>query len=305
MKKPGRISASSLSSDGFSLERDQQLQWTQDVTGLIALVTLTIGLLLLASSLAGFIAFSEVLLVFGFLAVLVFCWWGARWKGWQWIAYIPVITFLMIGITGTLMSSFLSTFTPFYVIAILMANMLLSKRASLVILFCSIPIYIICGAYREGLSINTLVYIFTFSACLVIIAAMQWYSRKHTLEALHTLSEKEAQLRRLADNTTDLITELDAQGIIRYASPSYKQTMGYEPGCLLGTNGFEMTHPDDIAAAYETARQAVANHQVGKMQMRSRCADGHYIYVEVSGTPLYDDQDQLTGYVLAGRDITQ
>ena len=41
-------------------------------------------------------------------------------------------------------------------------------------------------------------------------------------------------IRALIENTSDIITILDAEGIIRYESPSVERVLGYKPHELIG-----------------------------------------------------------------------
>ncbi len=318
-------SVASPADDNSSLLRSNKAQWVRDVTGLMTAVILIATLIILTGVLAGIFTFIETIPIYILLLLTTLAWWGARRGGWRWARYFPAVLCFSLGLMGSISNGFHTTFVLFYGMAILVAGMLLSNRAGFLMTLACVLSYILFGTFHDGLSFDRLSNMIMFSSSMAGIFLLQWYTHSRMQQALQaqiaanetltaemarrqqaeqTQREQEAQLRRLAENTSDMITEIDVDGIIRYVSPSYRSILGYEPESLLGSNGFDLTHPDDLPAAYETARQAVVNHKPGIIQLRSRCADGHYICVEISGNPLYDEQGQHTGYVLAGRDIT-
>ncbi len=317
--------APSLAGDDSPHWRKQQERWIRDITGLMAVVILIAALLILAGTLAGFFVLQETTPIYILLLLITPAWWSARRGGWRWAGYVPSILCFGLGMYSSLINGFHSLFALFYGMAVLLAGMLLSRRFALLVTLASFLAYNFLGIIHDGLSADTLASMITFSFSIAGIFLLQWYTHIRMQQVLQaqidanvTLTaemerrqsaeqaqrEQQAQFRRLADNTSDLITEMDAEGIIRYVSPSYRSIMGYDAQDLLGTNGFALIHPDDLPAAYETARRAVASHNTGRVLLRSRCADGHYLQVEVSGNPIYDDQGKHWGYVLAGRDIT-
>ena len=45
---------------------------------------------------------------------------------------------------------------------------------------------------------------------------------------------------------TDLVAVLGPDATIRYASPSWQQTLGYAPDDVEGTNAFDKVFPEDV-----------------------------------------------------------
>ena len=116
--------------------------------------------------------------------------------------------------------------------------------------------------------------------------------------------ERELQLRSMIGNMLDIVTQTDAWGIIQYASPSNETILGYKPEDMQGRSVFDLVHPDDLdrtKIAFQTGISAAAE---GKQEYRVRHADGHYLWVEVVGKTLTDDEGNVTGAVFGGRDIT-
>src|SRR5215207_11172556 len=63
------------------------------------------------------------------------------------------------------------------------------------------------------------------------------------------LRESEERYRSLVQNTSDIITILDADGTIIYISPAVERMTGYKPEERVGTNAFDSVHPDDREGA--------------------------------------------------------
>ena len=64
-------------------------------------------------------------------------------------------------------------------------------------------------------------------------------------EAEKVIKESEERFRSLVQNTSDIITILEADGTVRYISPAVERVMGYKPEEQVGINAFSSVHPDD------------------------------------------------------------
>ncbi|WP_136686593.1 PAS domain-containing protein [Halorhabdus amylolytica] len=116
----------------------------------------------------------------------------------------------------------------------------------------------------------------------------------------HELERYEAYL----EQSTDIVTVLDADGTIKYQSPAVTRILGYGPGELLGRNGFEYIHPEDVAAieaAFDNLLEEPA--ETVSVECRFRTADGEWRWLEVNGSN-HLDTDPINGIVTNNRDIT-
>jgi PAS domain S-box-containing protein len=120
------------------------------------------------------------------------------------------------------------------------------------------------------------------------------------------LQEHETRFRWLIENTSDLIAELDTDGIIRYASPSVERVLGYTPTELLNTNAFELIHPDDLLHSREIFAHVLLTPGVmgPPLELRGRHRDGSWRYVEAIGKSLADESGQPI-LVFCLRDVTE
>jgi PAS domain S-box-containing protein len=124
-------------------------------------------------------------------------------------------------------------------------------------------------------------------------------------EANETLHQSERRFRALIENGADSIALIDANNNIQYLSPAVMQVEGYAPEELIGRNGLEHTHPDDLPVIGRAVEQLLAHP--GKpipVIWRRRHKDGRWIWLEGVATNLLDDPS-VRAIVTNYRDITE
>ncbi|HYE04922.1 MAG TPA: PAS domain S-box protein [Planctomycetota bacterium] len=126
--------------------------------------------------------------------------------------------------------------------------------------------------------------------------------RMHTEE---TLQQSERHFRSLIENALDVIAILDADGTVRYASPSVKRVLGYRPAELIGERVLSVVHYEDLravrAALFRTVRRRI---ETEAREFRVRRADGTWVWLEAVGQNLLDDES-VRGVVVNARDISE
>lgn len=124
-------------------------------------------------------------------------------------------------------------------------------------------------------------------------------------EAEAALRRSEAHFRSLIENALDMITVLDADGGILFASPSVRRTLGYEPEELLGTRVFDFVHPDDADRMRRGLADSVrTGERSPPIEIRLRHRDGSWRLLESVGESLLDDP-AVAGVVINSRDVTE
>ncbi len=119
------------------------------------------------------------------------------------------------------------------------------------------------------------------------------------------LRNSEERFRSLVQNSTDIITVLDGEGIILYESPSIRPILGYEPDELVGKSVISYLHPDEQLAISGLLReQAGTSNTVRLVEARFRHKDGSWRTLECVGNNLLDHPD-VGGIVINSRDITE
>ena len=76
-------------------------------------------------------------------------------------------------------------------------------------------------------------------------ALREWGHVIERRRAEEALQSSEEHFRSLIENALDIITVVDEQGTIHYASPSMERMLGYSPRDRVGTNMFGLLHPED------------------------------------------------------------
>jgi diguanylate cyclase (GGDEF)-like protein/PAS domain S-box-containing protein len=120
------------------------------------------------------------------------------------------------------------------------------------------------------------------------------------------LRQSEERFRSLVRHASDIVTILDADGTIRYESPSVEQILGRRPEELVGRNIFDYLHPDDKEWALGVFRGILEKPEDSpvRVQCRFRHADGFWRYLETSGTNQLDNPS-IAGVVCNSRDVTE
>ncbi|HEY9858022.1 MAG TPA: PAS domain S-box protein [Candidatus Obscuribacterales bacterium] len=119
------------------------------------------------------------------------------------------------------------------------------------------------------------------------------------------LRESEARFRSLVQNSSDIITILEADGVIRYVSPSIERILGYQPEPLMGQSAFDYTHPAESAELQTAFAKILAQPGIAPpLEFRVRHAAGHWVDLEVVVNNLLQDVG-VKGVILNSRDITE
>ncbi|QIN77662.1 EAL domain-containing protein [Rubrobacter marinus] len=128
--------------------------------------------------------------------------------------------------------------------------------------------------------------------------------RTDLTEDLHRRRSEE-RFESLVQNASDAIAILEADGGIRYVSPSYEQVLGLKPESVAGKRVFDLVHPDDAERARAFFERVVASPGVSpSLELRMRRADGAYRHVELIANNLLSDPN-VQGVVANSRDITK
>jgi diguanylate cyclase (GGDEF)-like protein/PAS domain S-box-containing protein len=125
--------------------------------------------------------------------------------------------------------------------------------------------------------------------------------RRRAEEALRSSEER---FRSLVQHASDLISILDAEGIVRYESPSHERFLGVGPEEHAGRNVRDLVHVEDQAVVEEALRKLIADpEEVVTFEYRLRHRDGCWRVLESTASNLLG-QPAVSGIVLNSRDIT-
>jgi len=119
------------------------------------------------------------------------------------------------------------------------------------------------------------------------------------------LKESEARYRILAENSTDMVFQVDLDLVRRYVSPACREILGYEPEELIDTKPIGMIHPDDAKRVEETYRAVLNGRERASVTNRIRHRDGHWVWVEAELRLVRDQQSGKAAGILGSlRDVS-
>jgi diguanylate cyclase (GGDEF)-like protein/PAS domain S-box-containing protein len=123
--------------------------------------------------------------------------------------------------------------------------------------------------------------------------------------ALEHVAGSEARFRSLAQNSSDVITIVGADGRVTYQSESMQRVFGYRPEDTVGHDLAATLHREHSAALLAVlASPPPEGDTAGLVTTQLRHSDGSWLDVEISVTALYDDPG-VRGLVLNTRDVTE
>ncbi|MFC7209734.1 ATP-binding protein [Natronoarchaeum sp. GCM10025321] len=114
------------------------------------------------------------------------------------------------------------------------------------------------------------------------------------------------QYRALIEQTSDVITVVDAEGTIRYQSPNSERVKRWPPEELIGENILDYVHPEDKSRVIEQFSALVEGSGVIKdeIEFRFRTKDRGWIWLAVTGAAP-GAEVPVDGYVTTSRDISR
>ncbi len=123
-------------------------------------------------------------------------------------------------------------------------------------------------------------------------------------EAMRALERQDTRFRNMIEHSNDVITILDADGIIRYESPSIVRILGYGADECLGNSAFDYLHPDDVEGTFLAMQRSIQSGDATTHRYRFRHKDGRYIHIESIGR-IVDEAPLGQVLVINSRDVTE
>jgi PAS domain S-box-containing protein len=115
---------------------------------------------------------------------------------------------------------------------------------------------------------------------------------------------REQRFESLVEQSNDIISVVDADGVFGYQSPSVERILGHDPEGVIGTKAWDYIHPDDRGRVRETFEQWIGIQKAPEpVEYRARHADGSWRWMEARGNNQLDNP-AVEGYIVNSRDIT-
>ncbi len=138
---------------------------------------------------------------------------------------------------------------------------------------------------------------------LYFIGQLEDVTERKRAEA--TLRESEERFRSLIEKTTDILTVFDAQGTIRFASPSLGEALGRPLEEIVGRTMLEFVHPEDLERTRRRFEEMLADPGATvRHTARVGAGDGRWRIFDSVGRSLFH-VPAVGGLVVNSRDVTE
>lgn len=119
------------------------------------------------------------------------------------------------------------------------------------------------------------------------------------------LHDTEVKFRTLLENSSDVISLIDENGLIQYQSPSIERIYGYTPSELIGTELLDIIHPEDKNKAKYSFIKSLKNPgEYITFEFRALIKSGEYRDIEAIGVNTLNEEGVGTVYI-SSRDVTE
>ncbi|HTI62894.1 MAG TPA: HD domain-containing phosphohydrolase [Gemmatimonadaceae bacterium] len=139
---------------------------------------------------------------------------------------------------------------------------------------------------------------------LAVLLAVLVRVRRRIVAQANALADQEARTRAVIEHAPDVVLLVDAEGTVRYHSPSAEELMGRAPDEIGGTTLMEGVHDGDREALERAFAEMAADRGAPRSFVcRVRHSEGSWRIVEARGTNLLHDP-AVQAIVINARDVS-
>ncbi|MFZ4464321.1 MAG: PAS domain-containing hybrid sensor histidine kinase/response regulator [Bacteroidales bacterium] len=147
------------------------------------------------------------------------------------------------------------------------------------------------------------------AAIFVVDITKRMTAIQKALKSEEKLRRSEEKYRLLAENSSDGILHIGADGVIQYASPAYKRNLGYPENDriyqIIDVIN-DIIHPSDREALISTVKTTIESKKEKlTYTYRIKRENGDYIWHEDSDHFQYDSSGNYQGCIVISRNITE
>jgi PAS domain S-box-containing protein len=178
---------------------------------------------------------------------------------------------------------------------------------SLVLTCLGILAGILAGGFRyspltSGLT-TTLCFFGSLAYCAGVGHVLYRQTRRMA-ETRETLRESERRYRLITEHAGDLVAMVDRDARWLYASPSYARLFRAED-LAVGRDAFRNLHEEDQFRVRGALQVVVRSGESCRLRMRLHTVNGDVRRFEALVHPVKEEGGQITGAVMASRDVTE
>ena len=97
---------------------------------------------------------------------------------------------------------------------------------------------------------------------------------QNEMEAREALITSETRFRLLAENSSDIVYQIDAEGAITWISPSVRRVLGWDPVALVGRQSRDLIFEEDLDEAAESRSRVLTSGEPASMEVRYKALNG-------------------------------
>jgi len=118
------------------------------------------------------------------------------------------------------------------------------------------------------------------------------------------LREAREKFQNLVETVSDLVWEVDRNGVYTYVSPKVRDLLGYEPWEIVGKTPYDLMPGEEARRAAEVLAPVFARREAFHgLENVNLHKDGRHVVIEASGAPFFDGDGNFLGYRGVDRDI--
>jgi PAS domain S-box-containing protein len=124
-------------------------------------------------------------------------------------------------------------------------------------------------------------------------------------QAEDALRLSQALYRKVVDNSTDVISLVDLDGMLVYVSPAQERMLGYRSEELVDTALLDLVHPGDAPVVTVALASVFEHDPPPAIAARLRHRDGHWVLFEGTPAPIHDPAGRPELVLWVSRDVTE
>lgn len=121
------------------------------------------------------------------------------------------------------------------------------------------------------------------------------------------LAYSEERFRQIAEQSREVVWEVDVNGLYTYVSPLSLSILDYQPDDLVGKKHFYDLHPEETREYFKKATMEAFSRRESFQDYINQmvCGSGKTIWVMTNGVPIINSKGELVGYRGSDSDITE
>lgn len=124
--------------------------------------------------------------------------------------------------------------------------------------------------------------------------------------AAQKLKESQERYKLITENSHDIVTLMNPDGVYDFVSPSVKDILGYETYEMIGQNSMSFIHPEDLPEVANRMKATIDEKlKDEKITFRFRDKENNWRWLEAQGGVILNDSGEIIFIRSNKRDITE